>query len=70
MHGFWILNLGLVLITSGCRPAACLSADEYLCAEWESYRSAYIHPDGYVFDEHNNGGEVTSEGQRQQRSES
>lgn len=52
----------LLLLAAGCRGAP-LADEEFLKEEWDSYRSTYIHRDGYVFDPHNNGGEVTSEGQ-------
>mgnify|MGYP001005871194 CR=1 FL=1 len=58
------LNVFLFLfLAAGCSGEPVLTDADFLKAEWESYRSTYIHREGYVFDPHNNGGEVTSEGQ-------
>lgn len=53
----------LLLCAAGCAAEPALTDAEFLREEWESYRASYIHRDGYVFDPHNNDGEVTSEGQ-------
>jgi endo-1,4-beta-D-glucanase Y len=40
-----------------------LPDETYLDAMWPAYKNLLLHSDGYIFDQHNNGGEVTSEGQ-------
>jgi len=58
MHAVLVL-----LCAAGGAAESVLTDDEFLREEWKTYRSSYIRRDGYVFDPHNNGGEVTSEGQ-------
>ncbi len=53
-------GLALALGTSCTSRSA---ATRYLDTAWESYRTTYVHPLGYVLDLHRDGGTVTSEGQ-------